>query len=68
MVADEPVYLIVEVPGVKIPLITNGVPEPERVIVLLEASKVPAEILRTLATFKSSAIEIVPEDVKLLSV
>ena len=54
-------YLTVEVPGVKVPLATNGVPEPERVIVRLEASKMPELIVKIEAIFISpAAVKVVP--------
>ena len=45
-----PVYIIVEVPSVKVPVMTRGVPLPDRVIVLSEAFNVPAFMSSTPAT------------------
>src|ERR1041384_3478681 len=44
--------LTVDVDGVKVPLTTMGVPEPESVIVNVEASNVPAWTVNTEATLK----------------
>ena len=64
-VARVPVYLTVDDDGVNAPPTTNGVLEPERVMVRDEALKVPAEIFRIWETVKSSFIKIVPKGVKL---
>ena len=55
--APTPVYLIVEVPGVNVPLTTNGVAEPARVITLLEALKLPLAMVKTPSKSKLPAAE-----------
>ena len=50
-------YLIVEVPGINVPTMAKGVPEPERVITLLEALKLPALIFKIPSTVKLPAAE-----------
>ena len=54
LVAVVPVYLTVEVEGVNVPTFTKGVPEPERVIVLDDPSRVPALRLSIEFTFNRS--------------
>ena len=47
MVAEEPVYVTVLVPeGLKVPVFTKGVPLPVKVMVPVEAEKVPDTIVR----------------------
>ncbi len=59
--APPPVYATVEVDAVNVPATDSGVPEPESVIVRLEASKVPAVTVNTPATVRSApAVKVVP--------
>ena len=53
--------MMVEVEGVNIPLATKGVPEPVKLIVRFEASKVPVLIFKTEPTLMSlAAVKVVP--------
>ena len=63
-----PVYLIVEVEGVNVPVFTNGVPLPERVMVLLDPSRAaPVLIVRMppTAVVPESDFTLAPEMVRL---
>ena len=61
LTAGPPVYLTVEVEGVNVPLMTNGVVEPERVMVLSNGSNVPVLIVKTEPTVKfPAAVKVVP--------
>ena len=69
LVAEAPVYLIVEVEGTKVPARSKAVPDPAKVTVRFAASKLPALMVRTELTVKSpAAVKVVPNwsKVKLL--
>jgi len=50
LVSPLPVYFTVEVEQVNVPVLTNGVPVPDKVIVLSLASNSPLLMVKTLET------------------